>query len=128
MLDRNYNILVIVKPGFLKDIQYIIKQYTDKGWKVNRIRTKQLLLDEAKRLYAPHKDKDFFKDLCVYMSSAPTTAILLIKDEPFSNKMFKETDKIKDRIRKKIGEDEMKNAVHSSDSLERLQIERGIYF
>ena len=126
--DAKCNILVIVKPGFFKDIPLIINKFDEKGWVVDRMRTKQLLLQEAKRLYDIHKKEDWFEDLCEYMSSEPTTAILFVKDEPMSDKMFIETGKIKDAIRKELGESEMRNAIHSSDSLERLQIERGIYF
>ena len=126
--DSKCNIFVIVKPGFLKDTQLIINMFEEKGWVVDRIKTKQLLPSEAKQLYDIHKKEDFFKDLCEYMSSDLSTAILFTKDKPMSPKMFDETNKIKDRIRKELGESEMRNAIHSSDSLERLQIERGIYF
>lgn len=126
--DDYQNIFVIIKPGFLKESQAIIKEFTDRGWKTERTRTKKLLLSEAKRLYDIHKKEDWFNDLCAYMSSDLSTGILFTKDKPMSKKMFDETNKIKDIIRKKFGESDMRNAIHSSDSLERLQIERGIYF
>ena len=126
--DSRQNIFVIVKPGFLKDTAFIIDEFGKKDWVVSRIKTKQLLPKEAARLYDIHKEEDWYKDLCEYMSSEPTTAILFVKDAPMSKKMFEETGKIKDAIREKLGESEMRNAIHSSDSLERLQIERGIYF
>ena len=126
--DSMCNIFVIVKPGFLKDNQFIIKEFEKRGWKVDRIKTKRLLLSEAKRLYEPHKKEEWFDDLCNYMSSDLSMGILFVKDKPMTRKMFDETNKIKDIIRKKLGESEMRNAIHSSDSLERLEIERGIYF
>lgn len=126
--DSRQNIFVIVKPGFLKHTQYVIQKFEEKGWKLDRIKTKKLLLSEAKRLYNIHKKEDFYKNLCSYMSSDLSTAMLFIKDKPMSDKMFNETNKIKDSIRDDIGESEMRNAIHSSDSLERLQIERRIYF
>lgn len=126
--DSKANIFVIVKPGFLKFTQYVIDTFEQRGWRVERIKTKQLLPVECKKLYEVHKGKSFYEDLCNYMSSDLTTAILFTKDIPMSKKMFDETNKIKDKIRKEIGESEMRNGIHSSDSLERLQIERGIYF
>lgn len=126
--DGRANIFVIVKPGFLKYTQDVIKEFEKNGWNVERIKTKRLLMSEAKKLYEPHKKEDFFDDLCKYMSSDLTTAILFSKDIPMSKKVFTETGKIKDSIRKKYGESEMRNVLHSSDSLERLQVERGIYF
>lgn len=126
--DGKYNILVIVKPGFFKDIPEIIKRFDEKGWVVERMRTKQLLRSEAKRLYEPHKKEEWFDELLDYMISEPTTAILFVKDKPMNKDMFTETEKIKDKIRKDLGESEMRNVIHSSDNLERLQVERGIYF
>ena len=126
--DSRCNILVIVKPGFFKDIPLIINKFDEKGWVVDRMRTKQLLPEEAARLYDIHKKEEWFGELCDYMSSEPTTAILFVKDTPMSPDMFDETGGIKDALRKELGESEMRNVVHSSDSLERLQIERGIYF
>lgn len=128
MDDSKQNIFVIVKPGFLKDSQLIIKEFTDRGWKLERTRTKTLLLSEAKRLYDIHKKEDWFDDLCKYMSSDNSMGLIFTKDKPMSKKMFDETNKIKDIVRKKFGESEMRNAIHSSDSLERLQIERWVYF
>ena len=43
-------------------------------------------------------------------------------------KRFKEVDKIKDEIRQRWGESEMKNVIHSSDSLEHMNEEAKIYF
>ena len=126
--DSMQNIFVIVKPGFLNHSQDIIKDFERSGWVVNRLRTKRLLLDEAHRLYDIHKKEDWFKDLCTYMSSGSCIAILFTKNKPMSDQMFKEVGKIKDEIRKKWGENEMRNVIHSSDSLERLQIERSLFF
>ena len=120
-------IFVIVKPGFLKHTKDIIKLFEEKGWTLGKIRTKQLLLQEAQRLYEPHKKEDFFKPLCEYMISEPTTAILFVRDEPLKNK-FKKVGELKDTIREKYGESEMRNCIHSSDSEERLNIEKRIYF
>ena len=127
-IDDKCNIFVICKPGFLDKAADIIKIYKDAGWTLSMARPKKLLLEEAKRLYDVHKKEDFYEDLCKYMCSGMTIGWLFTKDKPMSPKMFKETDKIKDGIRKKFGESEMRNVIHSSDSLERLQIERGIYF
>ena len=128
MDDSKQNIFVIVKPGFLKDNQFIINEFEKHGWVIDRIKTKRLLLSEAKRLYDIHKKEEWFSDLCNYMTSDLCMGILFTKDKPMSKKMFDETNKIKDVIRKKLGESEMRNAIHSSDSLERLQIERGVFF
>lgn len=128
MDDSKCNIFVIVKPGFLKDTALIINKFEERGWVLDRIKTKQLLPKEAARLYDIHKNKPFYKDLCEYMSSDLSTGIIFTKEGEMYPEMFDETNSIKDAIRDELGESEMRNAIHSSDSLERLPIERGIYF
>jgi len=126
--DDKCNIFVIVKPGFLDKTKDIINLFESKGWILDKMRTKKLLLSEAKRLYDVHKKEDFYDDLCNYMSSDLSTGMVFVKNEKFTNKLFKEVDKIKDKVRKEYGESDMRNCLHSSDSLERMRIERGIYF
>lgn len=126
--DDNCNIFVIVKPGFLDKTKNIINIFENAGWTLDKIRTKKLLLSEAKRLYDVHKKEDFYDDLCNYMSSDLSTGMVFVKNEKFTNKLFKEVNKIKDKVRKEYGESDMRNCLHSSDSLERMKIERGIYF
>ena len=126
--DSTYNIFVIVKPGFEKILPEVIKVFENKGWKLFKIRSKQLLLSESKKLYDIHKKEDWYEDLCNYMSSGVSTGLIFIKNKPMSPKMFDETNKIKDDIREKWGESEMRNVIHSSDSMDRMQYERGIYF
>lgn len=122
-------IFVVIKPGFLKYAQDIIEQYTDMGWKLKKTRTKQLLLNEAKKLYAVHKKEDFYEDLCKYMSSGESMALIFAnKLLKISDDMFKQTNEIKDIIREKYGESDMRNVVHSSDSYQAMLNESSIYF
>ena len=128
--DDNANIFVIIKPGFFKYAKDIIRIYEEAGWTLEKTRTKRLIPKEAAKLYEVHKKEDFYEALCEYMCSDNTTALLFAKPIPFSSKVFKEADKLKDIIRRKFGpkDDPMKNVIHSSDSLERLKVERAIYF
>lgn len=133
-------IFVIVKPGFEKYTQQIIEEFTsdvpgdDKHpthtpWVLSKTRTKILLPEEARSLYEIHKKEDWYEDLWKYMSSGPTTGLLFVKpDEKVSKKMFKEVGAIKDYIRERWGESEMRNVIHSSDSIEHMQHEASIYF
>ena len=60
------------------------------------------------------------------MSSGVTRAMIFTKE---TNKdEFKEATRIKDVIRDKWGESDMRNVVHSSDSKENMEHEAGIYF
>lgn len=122
-------IFVIIKPGFLKYSQNIVERFLDDGWEIEKQRTKRLTLSEAKKLYYIHKDKDFYKDLCKYMSSDITIAFIFKKDNvKQSEDIFKQTSLIKDELRKEYGESDMRNVLHSSDSLQHMMQEQSIYF
>ena len=121
-------IFTVVKPGALQYTQKIIERFEEDGWKVSKIRTKQLLLKEAHALYKVHKKESFYDDLCEYMSSGNSTAIIFTKDEPMQNSVFKEVAEIKDEIRGEYGESDMRNVLHSSDSLEHMKEEMKVYF
>lgn len=120
---------VVVKPGFIQLASDIINRFKDKGWKMTRITTKQLTLREARRLYLVHKQEDFYDNLCKYMSSDLSVGIIFEKPGAFVGKeMFKETEKIKEEIREKWGKDDMRNVLHSSDTLSAMEHESEIYF
>jgi nucleoside-diphosphate kinase len=124
--EPDKKIFVVIKPGFLDKSQEILDMYKDEGWTLKFATIKQLLLSEARELYKVHKKQDFYKDLCDYMSSGITRAMIFTKE---TNKdEFKEATRIKDVIRDKWGESDMRNVVHSSDSKENMEHEAGIYF
>lgn len=125
-INPNKKIFVVIKPGFLDKAQEILDMYKDEGWSLKFSTIKQLLPSEAKELYKVHKKQDFYKDLCDYMSSSITRALIFTKET--NNDEFKEATRIKDEIREKWGESDMRNVVHSSDSLENMEHEAGIYF
>jgi nucleoside-diphosphate kinase len=127
-IENTKRIFVVIKPGFLNLSQSIIEKYKKHGWNVERMITKQLIPTEAKKLYAVHKEEDFYKDLCEYMSSDKTTGIIFKKISKLNTDAFKEAGILKDEIRKEWGESDMRNVVHSSDSLEHMKEESSIYF
>ncbi len=125
---ENQRIFTVIKPGFLHLAKNIIEIFNKNGWEVSKLRTKQLLRKEADKLYAVHKKESFYNDLCKYMSSGPSLAIIFTRDKLNNDKIYKEVSEIKDRIRKKWGESEMRNVLHSSDSYEHMLKEMSIYF
>lgn len=121
-------IFAVVKPGFEKYCKDIVEMFKKKGWNLSRTRTKQLTYREAKQLYLVHKDEDFYEDLCRYMSSDISVGLIFEKPGQVGKSMFEEVDKIKDTIREKWGKDDMRNVLHSSDSLSAMEHESEIYF
>lgn len=125
---ENQRIFTVIKPGFLHRAKNIIEIFQKSGWEVSKLRTKQLLRKEANKLYEVHKNESFYNDLCKYMSSGPSLAIIFTRDKPNNDKIYKEVSEIKDSIRKKWGESDMRNVLHSSDSYEHMLKEMSIYF
>lgn len=125
--DRK-QIFVIIKPGFLQYQQGIIDIFIKNNWSISKLRTKQLLLREAQDLYKMHEKEPFYKDLCKYMSSGPSVGILFTKPKRTTEVTIRSVDKIKDLIRSKWGFNEMRNVLHSSDSVENVKRESNIYF
>lgn len=111
------NGFAILKPGFLEHEDEFIKMLNNNGWSIIQKKKIKLTLDQAKDLYSPHKDKEFYNDLCKYMSSDECLVVICSKDvkDPIAD-----MKKIKNKVRDAWGESEMKNAMHSSDSLENV--------
>ena len=126
--NENQNIFTVIKPGFLHLAKNIIEIFNKSGWEVSKLRTKQLLRKEANKLYAVHKKENFYTPLCKYMSSGPTMAIIFTRNKLPNNEIYKEVSEVKDKIRKKWGESDMRNVIHSSDSYEHMLKEMSIYF
>jgi nucleoside-diphosphate kinase len=117
------NDFAILKPEVIEYKEAWIDLLKNKGWQLIRQNQTKLSLDQAKELYKMHKDEDFYNDLCEYMSSGECICCSCYKDceEP-----FKEMKTIKNSVRDKWGKSEMKNAMHSSDSLENVNRESKI--
>lgn len=115
----------ILKPEFLDHEEDFLALLKNNGWKI--VQKKKLLLtkEQSSNLYSPHKDKDFYKDLCDYMSSGECLCCSCHKD---CEDPIEDMKKLKDKVRKNWGKDEMKNGMHSSDSLENVNRESKIVF
>lgn len=124
---RKNHVLVVLKPGFIGNefTVPIFDLFKEKGYKIIKTKTKQLLMSEAKSLYKVHDKEDFYEDLCKYMSSGPSTALILYKK---SDNIFKDFEKLKDKIREEYGESDMRNVIHSSDSYKNFTHESQVYF
>lgn len=126
--DSKQKIFVVVKPGFLNLSDIIINTFEENGWCMEKTVVKKLLLKEAQVMYAMHKKEEFYKPLCDYMSSDLCRAFIFTKPGTTSQKTFKEVAKIKDGIREKYGESDMRNVLHSSDSKENMYKEASLFF
>ena len=117
----------IVKPGYTEFTDEIYKYCFDRGFEqYDHTNLLELGMEQVKELYKMHKDKDFYDDLCKYMvSDYVDAAIWGYKGD---KDPIEEMNKIKDHFRDKYGDDDMRNVMHSSDSLENVMREAKIIF
>ena len=116
----------IIKPGFLSHEDEIYDYIIDHGFEMyDHTDSMKMGEGQIKELYKMHKDKDFYDDLCKYMQGDVKIAIWGYNGD---NDPIEEMNKIKDHFRNKYGKDEMKNVMHSSDSLSNVKRESKIIF
>lgn len=123
--DIKANAFIILKPGFLNYQDDWFKMIEEDGWKVIKRKTLKLSREKAEELYNMHKDKDFYNDLCDYMSSEDCLCCICYKD---CEDPVKDMKSLKDKVRDRWGKSDMKNAMHSSDSLKNVNREKEIIF
>ena len=123
--DMYNNSFVILKPEFLSHKDEWIEMLRNNEWDILDKKLLTLSKDQAAELYCMHKGKDFYDDLCKYMSSGECLCCKCYKE---CNNPIEEMDKLKDQIRNKWSKDDMKNAMHSSDSLQNVKRESKIIF
>lgn len=123
----NTDAFTIIKPGFLDYTNEIYDYILNHNFEMyDHTNPMQMSLSQVKELYKMHKDKDFYNDLCDYMSNGDVClAIWGYKGE---GDPIEEMNKIKDHFRNKYGKDEMKNVMHSSDSKKNVLREAKIIF
>ena len=123
--NAELNAFVILKPEFLKYEQQWLDMLKNNDWQIIQKKKLKLTHEQAEELYKMHKDKDFYNDLCNYMSSDDCICCTCHKDckDPIN-----EMKKLKDKARDAWGKSEMKNTMHSSDSLENVKRESKVVF
>lgn len=115
----------ILKPGFLNHEDDWYNMLENNGWQIVQKRKCKLSKELAEKLYNMHKSKSFYFDLINYMSSDDCICCMCHKD---CEDPIKDMKQLKDKCRNAWGEDEMKNAMHSSDSIENVNREINICF
>jgi len=110
----------ILKPEFLEHEFEFDELLKNNNWQIVQKTKKTLSLPEAQELYISKAKEDYYEDLCIYMASGECIAYMLYKD---CKDPIKDLEKLKNKVRKTWGKDDMKNAMHSSDSEENVERE-----
>lgn len=130
-INNKPNGFCILKPGFVNEHE---KQFCDllnkAGWNIINKKRTTLTPDQASTLYVNLEEKPFYTDLCDYMSSDDCLCVSCYKDinKCKDNDPICDMKELKDTVRSQWGEDEMKNAMHSSDSLDNVIRETTLCF
>jgi len=120
----------VIKPTSFYDAGGIVNLIINGGFSIDLMITHQFTMEEAKNLYAQHKDRDFFIPLCEYMCSGQVYLMRLWLPENDAvdkwRKLMGATDPQKSSagtVRKIYGRTLRENAVHGSDSNESAERE-----
>ena len=132
---RTEQTLSIIKPDGVKRnlIGEIVKRFEKNNLKIVAAKVLLLSQENAKSFYKIHKDKGFFEELTLYMSSGPIfVSVLQGKNAVSLNRSIMgatnpeeaKEGSIRYDFSKSIGE----NTVHGSDSIENAKNEISFFF
>jgi nucleoside-diphosphate kinase len=127
--------LAIVKPDAVQRglAGEILKRIEAEGLAISALKKLHLARSEAERFYEVHKERPFYRSLCDYMTSGPVVIAVLSGEQAITRwrTLMGATDPAKaapGTIRKDLGVDVEKNAVHGSDAPETAAHEIAFFF
>ena len=125
----------MIKPDAVQEnhIGGILGMMEAGGFRVVELQKVTLSAERAGQFYAVHAERPFYADLVKYMSSGPSVAAVLEKDNAVADfrTLIGATNPAnaeEGTIRKKYAKSIEANAVHGSDSDENAQIEANFFF
>ncbi|ETO25040.1 hypothetical protein RFI_12103 [Reticulomyxa filosa] len=128
--------LGLIKPNAYSKRADIIGLIKKDGFTIAEQKEVTLTRNQVENFYAEHRGKKFYDELCTFMTSGPTIALLLEKADaikewrrvmgPTSVETAKK--EAPNSIRALYGENVTKNAAHGSDSPESAKREVGFFF
>ena len=127
--------LSIIKPDAVeRNLENKIKNFFEKNNLVI-LKTKKVKISnkEASEFYKVHQTKQFYDELCDYLSSGPIIVMVLEGEKAISKnrELMGATDPKKaaeGTLRKMYGISVGKNSIHGSDSAENAIIEINFFF
>lgn len=127
--------LIIIKPDAVQRhlVGLILSRFEQKGLKIVAAKFMQIPLELARKHYAVHEGKPFFKGVVEYLASSPVLVMVLQADGVInmSRKLMGKTfgnEAEPGTIRGDFGACRGYNLVHGSDSPESAAYEIGLYF
>ena len=131
-LNRTFT---MIKPDAVKNgyVGAILNKINVSGFKIVSLKMTQFSKRDAELFYSIHKNRPFFNDLVVFMSSGPIVAAVLEKENAVRDfrTLLGSTnpeEAAEGTIRKLYANSVGENAVHGSDSDENSVIETQFHF
>ena len=124
----DYDGFIIIKPGFLKYTDEIIRDLHRHDFIVIEAKEKTLTKDEAEIIYSCHKGKPFFDKLIKYMTSGPSIGMILLSPYSDRESATETLKQLKEKYRKRYSIDKIHNVIHSSDSYQSALHEAEAFF
>lgn len=128
--------LALIKPDAYAQCDSILAVIKAHGFVIAERSMQTLSKARAAEFYEEHKERPFYDDLTIFMSSGPSLALVLRKDGAIAawRALMGPTNSEKARasdpacIRAKFGTDGSKNATHGSDSPQSAAREISFFF
>ena len=131
-LNRTF---IMIKPDAVKNgyVGAILNKINVSGFKIVSLKMTQFSKRDAELFYSIHKNRPFFNDLVVFMSSGPIVVAVLEKENAVADfrTLLGSTnpeEAADGTIRKLYANSVGENAVHGSDSDENSAIETQFHF
>jgi nucleoside-diphosphate kinase len=129
------NTLGIIKPDAVRRrlVGRIIHRIEQAGLILRGMKVLRLSPEQARRFYAVHENKPFYKSLVEFMTSGPIVVMVIGGHRSIERwrELMGATDPAKanyNTIRREFGTSIERNVVHGSDSPETARVEVGFFF
>jgi nucleoside-diphosphate kinase len=127
--------LAIIKPDAVaaRHVGKIIAHLEAEGFHIVDAQMVRLTQDRAESFYEVHRERPFFRPLVTFMTSGPTLALALERDNAVSHlrEVIGATDPAQAKagtIRRLYAQSKERNAIHASDSPENATREVAFFF
>jgi len=125
----------MIKPDATKagHIGAILEKINGAGFRIKAMKMTKLSAEKAGQFYEVHKERQFYGELCAFMSSGHIVAAILEKDNAVADfrtliGSTNPADAADGTIRKLFATSLGENAIHGSDSDENAMIEGNFFF